>query len=78
MRMINVAYHEKELNFSLKSADNADNVGFLHVAFTSRSYYGVMTLGTAQDMLLFSISFRIFCMSSCTPGKHDDTLKVQP
>lgn len=48
---------------------------FYRWVLPSGDCYGVISLWATQGMLLFNISFRIFCMSSCMSGKEDDTLK---
>lgn len=82
--MIKVAYHKAELCFpsQLKLTDIITELVVIKSSFFYRwllrsgDCYEVISLRTAEDMLLFNISFRIFYISSCTSGTDDDIFKV--
>lgn len=84
--MINVAYHKTELCFPSQPrlTDVLTELVVTKCSFFYRwllpsgDCYEVISLRTPEDMLLFSVSFTIFYMSSCTSGKDDPFNAVQP
>lgn len=78
--MIKVAYHKTELCFpsQLKLTDVLTELVvnkcsfFYRCLLYSGDCYEVISLRTAEGMLLLNISFRIFYISSCASGTDDD------